>query len=139
MGIVGGIWLAVLGILAVPSLIISKRPDAKDLIDKITPYQGWIGAISALWGLWSVISSIMNLGWLSRYPIYWITYLANAVLLLALGILLGVGVLRTFTSNEQALAKLDETVKKLSPYQGNLGIAAIIVGIWMIVSNFIFL
>jgi hypothetical protein len=139
MGIIGGIWLAVLGILAIPSLIISKRPDAKELIDKITPYQGWIGAISALWGVWGVISSIMNLGWLGDYPIYWITYLATALIQLALGILLGVGVLRTFTSNEQALAKLDETVKKLAPYQGNLGIAAIIVGIWLIVANFIFL
>jgi len=139
MGIIGGIWLAVLGILAVPSLIISKRPDAKELIDKVAPYQGWIGAISAIWGLWLVISSLLHLSWLGDYPIYWITYLANALLLLALGILLGVGVLRTFTKNEQALAKLDETVKKLSPYQGNLGIAGIIVGIWMIISNFIWL
>ena len=33
------------GILAASSLIIAKKPNAKELIDKLTPYQGWIGLI----------------------------------------------------------------------------------------------
>jgi hypothetical protein len=138
MGLIGGLWLVVLGILAVPSLIIAKKPNAKELIDKLTPYQGWIGAISALWGVWGVISSILNLGWLAHWPIYWVTYLANNVLLLSLGLLLGVGTLKTFIKDPTAQAKMDQTIAKLAPKQGVLGLAAIGVGIWMILSGFIF-
>ena len=50
MGIIGGIVLVVLGALALPSLIAAKAPNAKDLLDKIAPYQGWIGGIARAWG-----------------------------------------------------------------------------------------
>jgi hypothetical protein len=36
-----GLWLALLGILAAPNLIISKKPEAKEIIAKLAPYQGW--------------------------------------------------------------------------------------------------
>jgi hypothetical protein len=139
MGFLSGIWMFVLGVLAVPSLVIAKRPEAKDLIDKITPYQGWIGAISALWGIWEIIDSLIKIGWLSDWPIWWITYLATGVIQLCLGLLLGIGVLKTFITNPQAQEKMDQTVKKLAPYQGNLGIAAMCVGVWMIIATIIWL
>ena len=135
---VNGIWLMLLGVLAVPSLIIAKKPNAKELIAKITPYQGWIGAVSALWGVWGIIGAILNLGWLSTWPIYWVTWLADSVLQFALGLILGIGVLKTFIKNPQAQAKMDETLAKLSPKQGMLGLAAIGMGIWMIISGFLF-
>ena len=68
MGLVSGIWLVVLGILGASSLIISKRPDAKEAIGKLAPYQGWIGAVSALWGAWGIISSVLSIGWLATFP-----------------------------------------------------------------------
>ena len=138
MGLIGGIWLALLGVLGASSLIIAKKPDAKELIGKLAPYQGWIGAVSALWGVWYVISAVLNLGWLAHWPIYWVTYLADGVLQALLGILLGVGVMKTFVKDAAAQAKMDETVAKLAPYQGTLGIIAIILGIWMVVSGFLF-
>ena len=52
MGLVNGLWLIVLGMLGASSLVIAKRPDAKHVIAKLAPYQGWIGAVSALWGAW---------------------------------------------------------------------------------------
>ena len=135
---VNGIWLIVLGVLAVPSLIIAKKPNAKELIAKITPYQGWIGAVSCLWGVWGIIGSVLNLGWLTAAPIYWATWLANSVLLFGLGLILGIGTLKTFIKNPQAQAKMDETLAKLQPKQGMLGLAAIGVGVWMIVAGFLF-
>lgn len=137
MGLIGGIWLAVLGVLGASSIIIAKKPDAKELIAKLAPYQGWIGAVSCFWGVWMIISSILNLTWLSHWPIYWATYLADGVLEAALGLILGIGVLKTFIKNPQAQQKMDQTLHKLLPYQGNLGLAAIAVGIWMVVSGFI--
>jgi len=132
-----GIWLALLGVLGASNLIIAKKPDAKELIAKMAPYQGWIGAVSALGGAWIIISSILSLGWLTTWPIYWITYLATGLLQLSLGLLLGVGVLKTFIKNPQAQAKMDQTITKISPYQGNLGLAAIGVGAWLVVAGFI--
>ncbi len=133
MGLVSGIWLAVLGILGAATLIVSKRPDAKEAIDKLVPYQGWIGAVSAIWGAWGVISAILNMNWLTIVPIFWITFTASAVLQLALGILLGVGIFKTFVKNPEANKRMDQTVAKLAPYQTKFGLAAIGVGVWMVV------
>jgi hypothetical protein len=134
-----GIWLALLGVLGASNLIIAKKPDAKELIAKMAPYQGWIGAVSALGGAWIIISSVLNIGWLTTWPIYWVTYLVTGVLEFCLGLLLGVGVLKTFIKNPQAQAKMDQTIVKISPYQGKLGLAAIGVGVWLVVAGFIFM
>jgi hypothetical protein len=138
MGLVGGLWLAVLGVLGASSIIIAKRPDAKEMIGKIAPYQGWIGAVSAIWGVWMIISSVLSIGLLAIAPIYWVTYLASAVLQLCLGLLLGVGVLKQFIKDPTANEKMDTTIAKLAPYQGTLGFVAIGVGIWLIIAGFIF-
>ena len=137
MGLINGVWLAVLGILGASSLIIAKKPDAKELIGKLAPYQGWIGAVSALWGVWGVISAVLSLGWLTQFPIYWITFTANAALQLALGLLLGVGILKTFIKHPQANEKMDLTIKKLAPFQGTFGLIAIGLGVWMIIAGFL--
>jgi hypothetical protein len=133
-----GLWLVVLGALAAPSLVIARRPEAKDLIAKIAPYQGWIGAVSALGGAWGIIQSILNLGWLSHWPVWWATYAASEFLQFALGLLLGVNVLKSFIKNAQANEKMDQTIAKLAPFQGRLGVGAIGLGIWMIVASFVF-
>jgi len=138
MGLIGGIWMALLGVLAAPSLILSKRPDAKQMLDKITPYQGWIGAISALWGVWGIISSVLSLSILADWPIYWITFLASSVLQAALGLLLGVGVLKTFIKNPQAQEKMDAMIAKLAPKQGVLGLIGICMGVWLVLCGFLF-
>lgn len=135
---VNGIWLALLGALAVPSLILARRPDAKQLLGKLAPYQGWMGAVSAIWGVWGIISSVLNIGWLTTYPIYWATFLADSVLLTGLGLILGIGVLKTFIKNPGAQQKLDQTLAKVAPHQGRLGIAGIAVGVWMVVAGFLF-
>lgn len=134
MVIINAAWMVVLGILGAASLIIAKKPDAKALIDKLTPFQGWIGAVSAIWGLWGIVNSVLSLRWLTSMPIVWITYLAESVICVALGLLLGIGVIKTFVKTPQAVEKMDLAVKKLSPYQGILGIIAICLGIWGVVS-----
>ena len=107
------------------------------MIAKLAPYQGWIGAISCIWGIWGIITSVLHMGWLTLFPIYWVTYLADSVLSAALGLILGIGVLKSFIKAPQAQAKMDQTLIKLLPYQGNLGLLAIGVGIWMVVSGFL--
>lgn len=138
MGLINGLWLAVLGVLGAASLIIAKKPDAREMIAKLTPYQGWIGAISALWGVWGIISGLLHIGWLTIAPIFWVTWVADSVLQAALGLLLGVGVLKSFIKDPTANAKMDQTITKLAPYQGTMGLIAIGVGLWMVVSSILF-
>ncbi|MDO6491585.1 MULTISPECIES: hypothetical protein [unclassified Cellulophaga] len=135
-----GITLIILGILAAPSLLLSKKPNAQELLDKITPYQGWIGLVFCFWGVWGIISSILNLGWLTTYPIYWITWIAVSALLAALGFILGYGMINKLllSKNEEAKAKGEALLAKLRPLQGKLGIAAIALGVWQIISSLLF-
>ncbi len=127
-----GGWLIVLGILGAASLIIARRPDAKQLIDKIVPFQGWFGAASVFYGIWDIISAVLNMGLMSAgvlWSIWWILWLVAGLLQISLGLLLGVGVIKSFVKDDAAKAKMDQTVVKLVPFQGTLGIISIAVGI----------
>jgi hypothetical protein len=127
-----GIWLIILGVLGAASLIIAKRPDAKHLIDKLVPYQGWFGAVSVPWGIWTIISAVLGMGLIAAGPVllvWWIFWLVSGLLLVALGLLLGVGVMKSFIKDDSAKSKMDQTVLKLAPFQGTLGIISIGVGI----------
>lgn len=137
MGLVGGIWLFLLGVLAAANLIIAKKPEAKELIDKISPYQGWMGFVSMWWGLWGIIYFVLHLGFLKHVPVFWITYGAASALHLLLGTLLGVGTFKTFVKQEQAVAKVDQLVVKLAPLQGTLGLIGMGAGIWLVIANFL--
>ena len=53
----------------------------------------------------------------------------------SLGLLLGVGVLKTFIKDPTAQAKMDQTIAKLAPKQGMLGLIAIGLGIWLVVAD----
>jgi hypothetical protein len=131
-----GIWLALLGVLGAANLIIARKPDAAAAIAKIAPYQGWIGAISAIWGVWGIISAVLSLRLLGVAPIYWATSLAVGVVQFALGLLLGIGVIKTFVKQPAAVQRMDQMVARMAPKQGVLGLVAIGLGVWMIVAGF---
>ena len=135
-----GITLVLLSIIAVPSLILSKKPNAKELLEKVEPYQGWIGIVFCFWGVWGIITAILNIGWLSVAPIWWITLLAGNIISAALGFMLGSGLINKFflSKNDVAKAKAEELRAKIAPKQGKLGILGIIVGAWMIAASFLF-
>ena len=122
-----GIALIILGILAVPSLLVSRKPDAKEYLDKITPYQGWIGLAFCFWGIWGIIRSILNMGNISTG---WMLGLAVSVVTAVLGFLLGYGMINDLllSKNEEAKEKGLELREKLAPMQGKFGIAAIVLG-----------
>lgn len=138
-----GILLIVLGILAIPSLLLAKKPNAKELIDKITPYQGIIGVVFFIWGIWGVIGAVLSVGYWFSWGlfgiIYWVLILAVGLVELALGFMMGYGLIAKYalSKNETAKAKGEEMRAKLAPMQGKLGIAAIIVGVACIVMDFV--
>ncbi|MEL6304741.1 MAG: hypothetical protein AAGL29_04340 [Bacteroidota bacterium] len=135
-----GITLVLLSIIAVPSLVLSKKPNAKELLEKIEPYQGWIGLVFCIWGVWGLITGILNIGWLTKAPIWWITLMTGSFVEAVLGFMLGFGLMNKLFlgKNPDALEKAAQLREKIAPKQGKIGILGIIVGIWMIVASFLF-
>ena len=128
------------GILAASALIIARKPNAKALIDKLTPYQGWIGVVMFFWGIWETLGVVRSLSWLSVYPVRWILFLGIAVADLVVGFLLGFGLITkwTLSGSPAALARGQQIRQKLAGYQGAFGLLAIITGILYIVWPYIF-
>ncbi|RPD37919.1 hypothetical protein [Chitinophaga barathri] len=135
-----GITLILLSIIAVPSLILSRKPNAKELLEKVAPYQGWIGIIFCFWGIWGLVTGVLNMGWLTSAPVWWVTLMAGSLVEACLGFLLGFPLITKFflSKNEKAREKAVQIRAKIAPKQGQLGILGIIVGAWMIVASLIF-
>jgi len=135
-----GIQLILLSIIAVPSLILAKKPNAKELLEQIEPYQGWIGLVFCLLGAWGIIQAILNIGWLTSFPIWWITLLAGSIVQFGLGFMLGYGLINKYvlSKNADAAEKGEQLRAKIAPLQGKLGILGIGVGVWMIIASFMF-
>lgn len=141
MGIVTGVILLVLGILAASSVIVKKRPEAKELIAKMAAYQGWLGFAAFFWGIWTIVNSVLNLGWLTAAPVWWVTYLATGVLQFGLGLILGYGLINQYALAKlpaEAKAKAEQTYQKLVAVQIPLGYIGIGLGAWCLVANFMF-
>ncbi|WP_025742768.1 hypothetical protein [Aquimarina pacifica] len=134
-----GITLILLSIIAVPSLLLAKKPNAKELLEKIEPYQGWIGLAFCFWGVWGIISSVLSISWLSTSPIWWITLLAGSVMQAILGFMLGFGMINKLVlgKNEAAKEKASLLREKIAPKQGKLGVLGLIVGVWIIIASFL--
>jgi hypothetical protein len=123
------------GILAASALIIARKPNAKQLIDKLTPYQGWIGVVMFFWGVWDTLGAVRGLSLLSAAPLTWIFWLASSVADLLVGFLLGFGLITKYalSSSPAALARGQQIRAKLAGYQGVFGLFAIAMGVLYIV------
>lgn len=127
------------GILAASALIIARKPNAKELIDKITPYQGWIGIVMFFWGVWSLIDCLRFMSLLSARPLFWLFWLAAGVADLVVGFLLGFGLITKYalSRNAAAMARGQQLRARLAGYQGAFGLFAIMMGslyiVWLYV------
>lgn len=128
---IGAIITILGGLLAAASFFIARKPNAKELIDKITPYQGWIGVILFIWGVWQTISVILNLGWISTALLFWIIWAVVAFSNLFVGFLLGFGLISKYalSKNEEAMAKGQKIRLKLMKFQIPIGFVSIAVGL----------
>jgi hypothetical protein len=135
-----GISLLLVGILAAPQLILSRKPNAAELLAKVAKWQGWIGIIAFVWGLWGIIWAIMTIGWIaSGWPVRWFTWLVANIGQVVLGFIVGYGLIAKFalSKNEAAKAKGEQILQKLAPVQGTLAIIGIILGLWTIIASFL--
>lgn len=125
--------LIVLGIVAAANLVVSKIPSAKEYIVKMAPYQGWLGVFAVVAGVWNLIDVLTHLGVYTQSIVLFLFVLLVIGLLLSLGFIVGIGTVKPFIKNEKAQEKITALLNKLTPVQGILGIAGIVVGILLIV------
>jgi hypothetical protein len=133
-------FLIILGMLGAANIIIAKKPDARVIIEKFSPYQGWIGVVALFYGVFEVIQAIGLMGMLGNglwQMLWWVTFLASAALQISLGLLLGVGTVKTFVKEPRVTEKLTTLSQKLAPYQGTLGLISMATGVWFAVVTFL--
>jgi hypothetical protein len=138
MGLVFALLLIAAGLLGAASLIVAKQPNAREVIAKLTPYQGIIGIILLIWALIVFIFRILPaLGLLLQFfPLTGILLLATFLVAIALGFLLGYGLIAQYALNKNAgAAQGGEAMRlKLAKFQGPLGLLGIGLGLWMLIS-----
>ena len=136
MWLITGLVLLAGGALSASNIIVGKKPNAKELIDKLVPYQGWIGVVMFIYGIyWLIFDFIDFVRGISVVPVTAIIAILVIFCYLVLGFLLGFSLISKYdlSKNEQALAKGQEIRAKLAKFQGPLGLLAIAVGLYWIV------
>ncbi len=126
----GGLITIIGGILAASGFIIKRSPNAQQLIDKLTPYQGWIGIVMFGWGIWETLHSVLGISLLGSHPLTWVFWLLSGVADLLVGFLLGFGLITHYalSKNPQAMARGSQIRAKLVGIQAPLGLLAVVMG-----------
>jgi hypothetical protein len=139
MDLLWSICLILCGCLAASTLIAKKQPNAKELIDKLVPIQGYLGLITLVLGLWALINLLMNVSLVHLVPLRYLVSLAMSICMIALGFLLGFGLINQFalSKNPEAAAKGAAMQLKIATYQIPLGVLGIILGVWVLVMHFV--
>jgi hypothetical protein len=128
--IITPIALIVAGILAASAFIISKAPNAKQLLDKLAPIQGFLGVGLLVWGIIDVIRLLPDVDKLNKlaetYVLFVIAVYAGIVSEVLLGFLLGMPLIAKWIPGESPVEqRAMEMQKKVGAYQTLLGFVGI--------------
>jgi hypothetical protein len=132
MNIIFSILLIVVGALAAYPAIVQSRPDARQILDKALPYQGYIGIAALIWGAINLLRVLLHFGVMTMMPAMWlILILASDIVAVLLGLILGYGLIAQYVLNNSpdARRKGEALRSKLQGRQVALGWSGIALGI----------
>jgi len=137
MGYIGPIILILGGILAASGFIMSKNANAKDLIGKIAPYQGFIGVALLAWGIIDFIRSLKFMTDIFDFKVHWgIFFWGYIVSEVLLGFLLGMPLIAKWIPGEsEAEVRAMDMQKKLNAYNTLIGAVGIVCAIAILYFN----
>ncbi len=125
--------LIVGGIIAMYNLIVAKKPELKEKLEKIMPYSGFIGSGLLLAGIWGFVDGLLfskfytHAGlFLLAFPVQGIAILLFPPVCVLLGLLQGLPKIAEWTGKD--LSKVENIAKKLAPFTAIIGIVGIVVG-----------
>lgn len=123
MGYLFTVVLILGGVLGCAGLIVAKKPDAKELIGKLQPFQAVIGVALLVVGVLNLLDAIRLLKFVGAMPVLVITLFAAVVSAIVLGIMFGMPMVAKLSAS--GAAKGEELGRKLAPYQTLVGLVAI--------------
>src|SRR5665647_2339043 len=118
------------GILGCAGLIVAKKPDAKELIGKLQPFQAGIGVALLIFGVWNLLDAVRLISIISMLPVTVIVAWAAVGSAIILGIMFGMPMVAKLSA--AGAAKGEEMGKKLAPYQTLVGLVAIGAGAYFL-------
>jgi hypothetical protein len=135
------------GAIAASAFIVKKQPNAQELLSKVAPYQGIMGAVLGLWSIWALIDGFRGLSTVSHIAalglstgkisfLVWI-YIISGIVGIALGFLLAYALINKYvlSGNTAATEKGALVQAKLVGIQVPLGGAGIVCGILLIIAR----
>jgi len=130
--------LTVAGILAISSLILAKKPDAKKLIDKLVPYQGFVGVGLLVWGVINLIRFLPHFGdYMHVWALAAIIFLAAILAEVLLGFLFGMPLIAKWIPGESpAEQKALEMQKKVGGFSVLIGVIGLISVVGLLLIRF---
>jgi hypothetical protein len=123
------------GVIAASGLIVAKAANAKDLIAKITPFQGLIGVALLGFGLYDLLTNLDVFKAVLHFKplLFSLTLLAWFVGSIILGFILGVPQIAAWIPGESnAETKLVDLQKKMLPLQTIFGIVGLVDGVLLL-------
>jgi hypothetical protein len=119
------------GVLACASWIVSKKPNAKQLIDKLVPFQGLLGVALLVVGIINLVRSLDGLKyWFKLGALYGITMWSTIVVSILLGFLLGMPqIAKWIPGDSPGEQKALDMQKKLGAYSTIVGFIGIVCGV----------
>lgn len=119
------------GLICAAPFIISKMPGARQHLDKIAPYAGWIGVCVLFWGVFELFGAVTHMGLMKEHFLTWLFWLLAAFFDLGAGLLLGSGMVLQWTLGKDPVkqAMVSEKIAKLAPYQLLIGAGQIVMSV----------
>ena len=114
------------GILAASALIVAKKPDAKELIGKLQPFQAFIGAALLAIGIYNFfiyIGPSLMFQMVKFAPVLGLCLWGMLISAILLGIMFGMPMIAKLSAG--GAAKGEELGKKMAPFQALIGLIAI--------------
>ncbi|MEZ5967132.1 MAG: hypothetical protein R3F56_25075 [Planctomycetota bacterium] len=125
------------GLIAASSLIIVRKPNARQVFARIAPYQGILGLLMLGAGIWWALRVMPHAaGLLRAAPLAGAVTIGAVTTTLLIGFFLGFGLLesRLRGKSEAAAAKAQNAHAKLARVQAPLGMAGVVLGILVLVA-----
>ena len=135
MGVVLGVLMIVLGVLASSSFIVGYVEDAGPVIEKLRPAQGWLGLVGAVAGLLLLLNFLFATSGKHSPPVVELVRgVGGSALLAATGFLMGFGMISSMlASSQEARDRADDLYERLINFQVPLGLLSIGVGCWALI------
>ncbi len=127
LGVLTVLVLLALGMLNAQTFVSQKHEKLKEIIEKLLPFEGYIGLAGIAFGLLGILNTIGNIGYIGGAPMYFLLGLIAGALTFVLGVLSSAALIKqqVLSGNANLSGKLDQFIAKIQPHQMVLGLSGI--------------